>query len=494
MTRQLRRATALLLALLLGMPPLAGALPELVAHAEVVAPPPTPPALGAIVSEQPLTSPGVFSEDFCPTGRGSGRTTDEGYRLTLNGRCLGRLPTVNVHMPVQSLTLLDGDVEFSLAGGGAQPRAVVSFLIRLQPGGNGYQLDWNPTTGVALLQRLREGRPEQLVHRDGLTTVALEDGARVAVRVQGPSFWLLVNDVPIFAGTDPGEDGIDSGRLAVGLIRAGDPDDDAEISLLLRSMRVSQLAESESTRLSMFQEPGNTPFRPAPGTPPAIGAVLYEEPMNQKEYAPYRLSMFIEHECPTGNGSMGFVEDGFRMAVRGKCFENSRVVSVGLPPNSFVNVPDGEVRMEFKIRHELRRAFISLGMRVPDQQGGRYFFVIAPSLGLAAIERAGDGGDAAILARRNDIGGVVRRNDWNSLAVRVHGSHLWLVLNDQPVLSAQDGQFSQGSFTLSLRRVGDPGDSEAIDAVFRNLSISEIKGSPRNRRPHGLWIDFGRQR
>lgn len=465
-----------------------------VAFAEVVAPPPAP-AVGSVLSEQPLSETDLLRDEFCPTGRASGRMTETGYQFVVNGRCVGQTPLAGMQMPLSGLMLLDGDLEFEVAGEGALERATISLTLRFQARTNGYQVQWTPSAGVAQIRRLRDGQPTSLARRSDLPQRSLADGARFSVRAQGATIWLLVDGEPMLAATDKSEDAIDSGLVAIGLIREGNPDGDEEVRLTIASVRISQLADSSQDRLSSFQSGNNGPFRPAPGSPPAVGAVMYQESMNQREIGPYRRpSMFVDRECPTGNGSISFVGEGLRYEIHGKCYESSRVATIGLPPLPFINIPDGELRFEFRIRSDLRRAFITVGVRAPeDEAKGVYFFIIGPHMGLAGIERLSDG-QSKLLTGRSDIGGVIKRGDWNSLAIRMHGSSLWLLLNDQPVVSAEDNTFTQGSFFFDLRRDGSTSGDESVEAIFRNLTVSEIKGSPKNRKPHGMMIDMANLR
>lgn len=462
------------------------------AHAEVVPPPSPPPAVGALVADDPLTEIGMVRPDFCPTGRGAGQFTENGFKMTVNGRCTAALPVAIVTTALNGVTLNDGDVEVEIVGSGAVDRALLQLFVRLQGGSggyNGYGVTWSPSGGTADLQRLRDGRGSSLARRIDLPPISLADGATIGLRVQGPTFWLLVNGEPVLSGTDPSDDAIDTGRFGFAVIREGNVDDDADLSVTWRNIRLSRLAESDTARAPTYRPPAGTaggPFVPPSGTPPAPGDTLHEEPMNTDKPAWNRPSLFINFSCPTGNGSQEFMDEGLRLETHGKCYETSTGVTVGQAPNMFVNLPDAELRFEFKIGTGVRRAVIGVGMRVQDDQSdGLYWFGISPGNGVAAITRLGRD-DRAVLSRRPDVGSILTRDGWNRVAIRMSGSQLWLLLNDHPVLKAEDGALSRGGFYINLDRLGDPNDREQVNATLRNLQISAIKGSPKNRRPESI--------
>lgn len=495
MARALTRAVRtlpLLLALILATI-LAADLPLTrvpLARAEVVAP---PPALGDVIAEEALTEPGVFRANFCPTGRSAGTFAADGYRIAVTGPCAAGVAAAGFVATAGGAVLRDGEVEFELHGAGALDRGVVQLYVRMQSGGNGYRMNWSPALGVAAAERLREGRGAFLAERTDLPPLALGDGARLGVRTQGASLWLLLNGEPVLHASDPADDAIDEGRIGVGLVRVGAPDDPAELSVTWRRLRLTRLAEGDLARAPTFARAGSgtgRPVAPPAGTPPTPGAVLYEEPMNAKEYAPNRLSLFLPFECPTGRGRSEFVSDGFRMETRGKCYDNSQGVTVGQWRNLFVDIPDGELRFDFKVVRGWQRSGISVDMRAQKELAdGSYGFALAPGLGVAVITKL-DHGENSLLARRADLGGLLNRDGWNSFAVRMLGPQLWLLLNDQPVLKAEDGAISRGGFTLAIDRLGNPDDDEHLEVVFASFRISEIKGAPKSRRPAGSFIDL----
>src|SRR5215208_4065015 len=71
-------------------------------------------------------------------------------------------------------------------------------------------------------------------------------------------------------------------------------------------------------------------------------------------------------------------------------------------------------------------------------------FAVFPTQGVAMVLRARAGQQIAVLAQRRDVGGLVRPDDWNTLAIRLLGDSLWMLVNGQPVLGAEDGTYAAG--------------------------------------------------
>lgn len=88
----------------------------------------------------------------------------------------------------------------------------------------------------------------------------------LAIRAQGPSVWLLLNDEVIAASTDWT---FSSGAVSLVMGREGDPNDDQEVAILLRNLRVSALAEGGPSRVPVYSpseqpaEPATAPAEPA---------------------------------------------------------------------------------------------------------------------------------------------------------------------------------------------------------------------------------------
>ena len=58
--------------------------------------------------------------------------------------------------------------------------------------------------------------------------------------------------------------------------------------------------------------------------------------------------------------------------------------------------------------------------------------------------------------------------------MRMQGPELWLLVNDQPILSVSDGALTTGTMWVSLLRTGDPGDPQESAVVVRNLRLSGL--------------------
>ena len=81
------------------------------------------------------------------------------------------------------------------------------------------------------------------------------------------------------------------------------------------------------------------------------------------------------------------------------------------------------------------------------------------------------------MATRRDLGGYVDLAAWNRLAIRVRGSEVWLLLNDEPLLYTAAAAVDQGLVQLYVIREGDLDDNVETSVVFRNLAMSALAGS-----------------
>jgi hypothetical protein len=84
---------------------------------------------------------------------------------------------------------------------------------------------------------------------------------------------------------------------------------------------------------------------------------------------------------------------------------------------------------------------------------GYYVVRLEPAAGRASLHwNAGGGGGT--LAERADLGALLAADGWNSVAVRMQGPKLWVLINDQEVLSAVDGALDEGIVALGVFRSG----------------------------------------
>jgi hypothetical protein len=446
---------------------------------------PPPPSLGDVVAEDSLADGGPFRAYFCPTGRNYVRPLPDALRLSVTGRCVAELPLAAVGMDSIGVAFADGEVQLDVFGEGAAERAAVFISVRTQASGDAYEAAWAPSRGAAWLRRVADPRRRFLAAQTDLPKLSVAEGATFGVRAHGRSLWLLVNGEAVLSATD---EALDAGGIGVGLLRDGDPDDDAETAVMWRNLRLTALAGGDPARAPGYAPPPRRPAavaptpapRPAPpfvpveGTPPQPGATVVRDALTE--------SAILSRPCPTGRGATGTMHEGLQMWVSGPCTENARRASVFALLHSHIAVPDGEIRFDFKLTDGHERALLTVEARTRLSPYGTYRFYVAPALGVAGIGRA-DEGRVVVLSERADLGSDVARDGWNTLAIRLRGPELWMLLNDRPVLKAEDRTFGEGYTIAMLERLGPLEDGQEVGVILRDFRISALQGSPSNRRP-----------
>jgi hypothetical protein len=205
---------------------------------------PVPPPVGEPVLEDDLVGPGVLPAGRCPTGRAVNEFTGEGFMLKVAGRCRDDSKVASIVTPlIRDLNFPDGEVRLEARAVSGQDRAALILGLRVQREGGprGYELGVVPAQGIVSLVRFDHGEITRLAWRDDLASFLDRDGWNgVAVRARGADFWVLVNDQPVVAATDEGDD---NGAIYVGLLRTGDPDDESETAMIVRNLKVSRLAD-----------------------------------------------------------------------------------------------------------------------------------------------------------------------------------------------------------------------------------------------------------
>ena len=243
------------------------------------------------------------------------------------------------------------------------------------------------------------------------------------------------------------------------------------VGLILLQGPSSPSATAHAQQNSISPEPGT-----GVGTLPAVGPMVYEEPLTKP-------GVFLTGDCPSGNAGSEIVDEGVMLKTHGRCLESQEIVAVG-PFLSAVVIPDGEFRIDFKIVKGVERAAVNVGIRfrTADAAGG-YVFNVTPATGRAAIVKHQAGEPPATIVERTDLGGAFRRDTWNTLSLRVLGPRLWLVVNDQPAVTVEDGAFGLGTVPLNVERIGNPDDDAEVAVVFRHLRVSALEGAPAGRTP-----------
>ena len=225
-----------------------------------------------------------------------------------------------------------------------------------------------------------------------------------------------------------------------------------------------------SGRLALQTEPDQAP---APSTAaPEVGPVVVTDAT---------LATFPTSTCPTGRNKSEPVGEGYIMKVTGPCYEGAPV-AVGLLKITDIIFPDGEVRLDLKVVTGQDRASFILGFReqLPglDVASDNYQAIVLPGVGWAMLFR----GESPLVSRK-DLGGVLSRDDWNTVAVRTRGPDIWMLVNDQLVAQARDSAYDRGYLFLALRRIGEVADSPETAAVLRNIRISRLASEDPARTP-----------
>ncbi|MFN0071996.1 MAG: family 16 glycoside hydrolase, partial [Chloroflexota bacterium] len=163
--------------------------------------------------------------------------------------------------------------------------------------------------------------------------------------------------------------------------------------------------------------------------------------------------------------------------VTGPCGPNSRsaVLAPGFIPG--LDIPDGEIRFEFKVVTGHDRAELFVGFRgiLNENCYLGYELDAVPGQGEMRIRKYAVGCEpSSAVAGRADLRASFHRDDWNNLAIRLHGANQWVFLNDVLVLSVADSTFDRGAIMIGVARLGNLGDTAESAIVIRNLRVSQL--------------------
>ncbi|MFN8524488.1 MAG: hypothetical protein U0821_15430 [Chloroflexota bacterium] len=434
-----------------------------------------------VVLEDSLRAAGTMVAGSCPTGRNRGDFVGEGLRLQVTGRCSEGAPTAAVGLPVQGLVLTDGDVSFEFKAVGDLDRLVVRAFARSganPPAGHVVAIS---RTRVALL-KVSDNTLRAVAERTDLRDLVSTDvWTSVGLRLNGINLVLSLNGTEVLTVQD---DSATSGQLSLGVARSGSLDDDVMTGAVFRNVRVSTVAGGDPARAPTYAPPAAAPtplpttgaFVPPPGTPPGLGDVVWARGFTDPNELP-------PSRCPTGRGAREWKDGEVHLWANGRCQDTASGVdvSVGL---SGINAPDGELSFEFKQIAGADRALISALLRASTSPAGAYVFTVVPSVGHATIVRVdGPGIPATPLGSRTDIARLLRPGDWNAIAARVDHASLWMLINGQPVLSAQDDRLTEGNPIIGLARLGRADDDAEVSIALRNVRVSAIANGDPDRAP-----------
>jgi hypothetical protein len=210
--------------------------------------------------------------------------------------------------------------------------------------------------------------------------------------------------------------------------------------------------------------------RLGPGDPPAVGEVIFEDPLTAPGALPRPFA------CPSGRNSGAFVAEGYLLKVTGRCTPEATDATLNLPPIPDLTVVDGEISVEAKAVSGHDRLSIAVWFRSNEDTSQGNAVILVPTAGIMMLFKVMP--DAATtLAARNDLKGRISRDDWNTVAIRLDGASMWILLNGQPVFAASDSQTDRGGVSLGANRFGNRDDNAESAAVFRNLRVSRLAAS-----------------
>jgi hypothetical protein len=440
--------------------------------------------VGQPVLEDALGTPEVVEPVFCPTGRNSARFVDAAYRLRVTGKCWAGDVAAQMAVVMAGLMVSDGEVEVEARSIVGLDRAGFTMSTR-DRAGQGYVLAVSES-GARMLETAADGSFTILARRDDLSgSLAVDRWTRIGLRAYGSTIWALLDGEVVLTAVGKSTD---PGYVSFGLVRLGNPDDDQEVSVAVRNLRLEPIADSDPAR-GVAYRPSERPrvgtglartgageFVPPAGAPPDIGAVVFEDPITGDGMVPAPI-------CPTRQAFAERMTGGLALKIRGPCVDGDANAALGVDLPQ-LKVPDGEVRFELKAQSGADHFEMTLWIRSGASIANAYTFDLLSRTGfVAALIGKNVDGEYTLLARRTDLAGLVRPDEWTTMAVRLKGSRLWLLLNDRPVLSEEDDAFQDGRVVIRLLSLGDLNEHQDTTVVIRNLRVSGIANSTPDRLP-----------
>ncbi|MFN8524631.1 MAG: hypothetical protein U0821_16160 [Chloroflexota bacterium] len=433
---------------------------------------PQPPGVGDVVFADSLMQAGALQPTNCATGRNSTRFVEDGLQYRVTGRCTESATNAAIGRRVPGLTMTDGDIRLEFKVIAAPDRAELLLGTRVNDGGNEYAAYVRPGLGQVQVNKFTNGQRTVLNRRTDVANLYQTDTWNsVALRTQGNNLWLLLNDEVVVAVAD---DSLDRGAAGITLYRMGDANDDAEVSILVRNLRISGLLGSEESRLPVYAPPAQPAVSSGPagpvlaaGTPPPVGPVTKERSLSSPQPAPEQFS-------PNGRCSFLATADGLRIRTTGRCADDTSNTQIILNyPDTVIS--DGEARVQVRLVEGSERAAVGLWIRHSDGRG--IIAAVHPVSGWAEIVQTGPEG-TKVAARRTDLIGRISRDDWFTVAIVAKGPEIFLLIDDKPLLSAKAESPPEGQVRLSTFRTGNVDDTDGVAALFRDLRVSQLAESP----------------
>jgi hypothetical protein len=210
------------------------------------------------------------------------------------------------------------------------------------------------------------------------------------------------------------------------------------------------------------------------GDPPQPGAVVLSDPLNAPGVVPGSTG------CNDGRNTATFVDEGYLVKVTAPCVPGQSPPNLAAGPLPGVDLPDGELALDFKGVSGQERAFVTLWLRARSAEGGcieGYGINVFPAAGVAALTKKHGCDPVVSLAVNLTLQGRIAVNDWNTVAIRLSGPEIWVLVNEEAVLSASDDDFSRGGVLFGAGRRGAATDTTESAVVFRNLRLAVLAPS-----------------
>jgi hypothetical protein len=450
-------------------PSLAGAKRALAQAPEAEA---SPAPLGPAVVEDSLAGPSLITALRCTSGRAIRDFSDESLTVRVSGRCGPNDPAVSLGTRFPGVTVPDGEIRLearTLAGTDRLSFRLAFWAQQSDGPAIGYRVHVDPGPDTVTIVKQTGDTTTPIARRNGIgRRLGSGEWVALSVRFEGPRIWFFLDDALVLSASD---DTFTTGEAGVFTVRLGSPDDDVEVAVAMRNVRVSGLAVGDPERLPQRAELAALP------TPPGAGEVILDDALSQ----PLALS---GGRCPTGLGTGEFAGEGFLFKTRGRCRpENTSAFVTELIRG--LSVLDGDLAVSFKIVNGSPRTAVGLNARLRDRTA--IGASINPATGFATLLRAEDG-NAQPLARRTDAHRLAQHDDWNRLALRMRGAEAWMLLNDHVVLHSDDGNLGVGGASVSIFRDGNVDDEQEAAVVFADLRVSALEDGdparwPSYRRP-----------
>lgn len=411
------------------------------------------------VLQDPLTQAGIAQPGYSRTGRNSRHVSDEGLLLRVTGRYVDSSQDAAIGTEVLGLTLPDGELRLRARVVHGAERATLLLLVRTQPDRQSeYEASFEPH-GRRVRIAVRHGAEATTLAEATLTEdLVSQDGwNEFAVRVQGPHLLMLVNGQPVLSAWD---ESYERGRVWFALQRSGDLDDEEESAVVVRDLAVAAIDGAEPARAPTYHPP------------PPVGPLAIDDPLSQR-------GTLWGRRCATQKNAVDFVSDGYRVTLNGKCTPEAQDVGLGEVIRGLA-FRDGEVRVELRPIANVGALRVRIYLRAESDLSGGYVAEYLPGRAEALIVKR-DPGAPKFLARRTDLRGLAGPSEWTSLAVRLHRSQIWMLIDDRPVLWAVDDAYDGGKaffWFVKPDRIEDPSDTVV---VMRNLRVADLADAPPDR-------------